>query len=152
MSAVHVRKAPATSPEILAEARKAAIQGREYVGPLPCPGSTGTAAGLGAVLHFRDGCPGFFRRVAMKITLSSSDRRGLVQAVWLARGAEIRTRAAILLLLADGLTVARIARLAGLSRPTVYRYARAYDRLRSTAALDTKVAAELARRRPAGRS
>jgi transposase-like protein len=50
----------------------------------------------------------------------------LRQTAYTARGAILRKHALWVLLLSDGVPLARIARLAGVSRPTVYRYVKIF--------------------------
>jgi DNA-binding CsgD family transcriptional regulator len=71
----------------------------------------------------------------MKFVLGSAERVKLLLAAYTARGATIRRRARWVLLIADGASVSLVGRLAGVSRPTVYRYLRIYLATRDPEAL-----------------
>jgi DNA-binding transcriptional ArsR family regulator len=59
----------------------------------------------------------------------------------------VRKRAAWILALGQECPVSRLARAVGVSRPTIYRYARAWLALRDVRALETETAARFDRER-----
>lgn len=80
----------------------------------------------------------------MKISLSIAEQVTLSLAAHLGPDVATRRRCRWLLALARGATVAAVARAAGVSRPTVYRYARLWVRARSPAVLSTEGARRVA--------
>ncbi len=62
----------------------------------------------------------------MKFELTNRDRGALRQGALFGRTRAVRLRSLILLHLADGAALSRLAALAGVSRPTVYRWARVF--------------------------